>query len=95
MGSDELTANAFRVSLTRQKIQREQVKKKDKANQIHTEMGQAVRQTIIETGATLPEDLPTPQKSIQQVEREEQQRIERQQQPSLFPELEEPGQREQ
>lgn len=94
MGSDELTANAFRSSLTRQKIQREQVKEKDKANQIHNEMGQAVRKTIIETGATLPEDLPTPQKSIQQLEREEQRRIERQQQPSLFPELEEPKQAE-
>ncbi len=91
MGSDELTANAFRASLTRQKIQREQVKKKDKANQIHTEMGVAVRKTIIETGATLPEDLPTPQKSIQQLEREEQRRMEQQLQPSLFPELEEPG----
>ena len=89
MGSDELTANAFRASLTRQKIQREQLIGENHVDQVHTEMGQAVRKTIIETGSTLPEDLPTPSKSIQQLEREEQRRIEHQQQPSLFPEHEE------
>ena len=47
-------------------------------------MGQAVRKTIVETGATLPEDLPTPTKSIKQVQRDEQKRIEQRQQPSLF-----------
>ncbi len=89
MGSDELAANIFRASLTKQKLERENITEKAKANNAHHEMGKAVRKTIIETGATPPEDLPTPEKSIQQLQREEQKRIERQQQPSLFDESEE------
>jgi DNA-damage-inducible protein D len=46
MGSDELAANAFRASLTKQKIEREQIKGKDKANRAHHEMGHEVRETI-------------------------------------------------
>jgi len=85
MGSDELAANIFRASLTKQKLEREDIQNKDEANQAHHQMGQAVRKTIIETSATLPEDSPTPAKSIKQVQRDEQKRIEhRQQQPSLF-----------
>jgi DNA-damage-inducible protein D len=84
MGSDELAANAFRASLTRQKLEREQIKEKEEAHRAHHEMGREVRETIKRTGATLPEDLPTPARSIQQVQREEQRRIEHKQQPSLF-----------
>lgn len=84
MNSDELAANAFRASLTRQKIEREQIQGKEKANQAHHQMGHEVRETIIRTGATLPEKMPTPEKSIQQIQREEQKRIEQQRQPSLF-----------
>lgn len=84
MGSDELAANIFRASLTKQKIEREQIDNKHNANQAHHEMGKAVRKTILETGATAPEDLPTPDKGIQQVQREEQKRIEQQRQPLLF-----------
>jgi DNA-damage-inducible protein D len=89
MGSDELAANIFRASLTKQKLERENITEKLQANSAHHEMGKAVRKTIIETGATPPEDLPTPEKSIQQLQREQQKRIERQQQPSLFDESEE------
>jgi DNA-damage-inducible protein D len=84
MGSDELAANAFRASLTRQKLEREQIKEKEEAHRAHHEMGREVRETIKRTGATLPEDLPTPARSIQQVQREEQRRIEHKQHPSLF-----------
>ena len=84
MGSDELAANIFRASLTKQKLEREHIQDKNEANQAHHDMGMAVRKTIIETGATLPEDLPTPEKSIQQLQREEQKRIESKRQPSLF-----------
>jgi DNA-damage-inducible protein D len=87
MGSDELAYNSFRASLTKQKIEREQIQEKGQANTAHYEMGREVRETIIRTGATLPEDLPTPEKSIQQLQREEQKRIEQQQQPSLFDDL--------
>ncbi len=86
MGSDELAANAFRASLTKQKIEREQIKGKDKANRAHHEMGHEVRETIKRAGATLPEDMTTPEKSIQQLQREEQKQLEQSQQPSLFEE---------
>ena len=84
MGSDELAANAFRASLTRQKIYRERIQGKEKANRAHYDMGKLVRSTIKEAGATLPENLPTPEKSIQQVQRDELLRIRREQQLSLF-----------
>ena len=84
MDSDELAANIFRASLTKQKLEREDIQNKDEANHAHHQMGQAVRKTIVETGATLPEDLPTPTKSIKQVQRDEQKRIEHRKQPSLF-----------
>src|SRR5258708_1026104 len=89
MGSDELAYNFFRTSLTKQKIERERIQEKKEANKAHFDMGQEVRETIIRTGATLPENLPTPEKSIQQLQKEEQKRIEQQQQPSLFDELKE------
>jgi DNA-damage-inducible protein D len=88
MGSDELIANSFRASLTRQKLQREQIKGKEKANRTHYQVGKKIRQTIQEVGGTLPEDLPTPDKSIQQLQHEEQKRLRQGSQPSLF---DEPG----
>ena len=86
MGSDELAANIFRASLTKQKLEREEITGKDKANHVHHKMGREVRKTIIRAGATLPEDLPTPEKSIQQLQREEQKRLKQGLQQSLFDE---------
>lgn len=88
MGSDELAANIFRASQTKQKLEREQIQGKEKANQTHYEVGKKVRQTIEELGGTLPEDLPTPTESIQQLQRKEQKQIEERSQPSLFDEPE-------
>lgn len=88
MGSDELAANIFRASQTKQKLEREQVQGKEKANQTHFEVGKKVRQTIEELGGTLPEDLPTPKESIQQLQRKEQKLLEERSQPSLFDESE-------
>jgi len=85
MGSDELAANAFRASLARQRLEREQVKGKDEANQTHFQVGRKVRQTIKELGGTMPEDLPTPQESIQELQREQQKRLLSGSQDSLFP----------
>jgi DNA-damage-inducible protein D len=84
MGSDELAANIFRASQTKQKLEREQVKEKEIANRVHHEVGKKVRQTIQELGGTLPEDLPTPAESIQQLQRKEQKRLEAASRPSLF-----------
>lgn len=71
MGSTELAANLFRATQTEEKLRREKIKGKEKANQAHFEVGKKVRQTIKDLGGTMPEDLPTPKKSIQQIEKEE------------------------
>ena len=71
MGSTELAANLFRATQTDEKLRRDKIKGKEAANQTHFEVGKKVRQTIQELGGTMPEDLPTPEKSIQQIEREQ------------------------
>jgi DNA-damage-inducible protein D len=71
MGSTELAANLFRATQTDEKLRRENVHGKAAANQVHYEVGCKVRQTIKDLGGTMPEDLPTPQKSIKQIEREQ------------------------
>ena len=76
MGSTELAANLFRATQTDEKLRRDKVVGKKEAGYIHYEVGKKVRQTIAELGGTMPEDLPTPEKSIKQIEREESKRIE-------------------
>lgn len=71
MGSTELAANLFRATQTEEKLRRDNVQGKDNANRTHMEVGKKVRQTIKELGGTMPEDLPTPEKSIAQIERAE------------------------
>ncbi len=68
MGSTELAANLFRATQTEEKLRRDKVRGKQKANQTHFEVGKKVRQTIDELGGTMPEALPVPEKSIQQIE---------------------------
>lgn len=58
MGSTELAANLFRATQTEEKLRRENIKGKTKANQTHYEVGKKVWQTIKELGGTMPEDLP-------------------------------------
>ena len=70
MGSTELAANLFRATQTDEKLRRESIRGKAKANQTHYDVGKKVRDTIAELGGTMPEDLPTPDKSIKQIERE-------------------------
>ncbi|QIZ45501.1 DNA damage-inducible protein D [Dickeya zeae] len=67
MGSTELAANLFRATQAEEKLRRDQVQGKRQANQTHFEVGQKVRQTIQELGGTMPEALPTPEQSIQQL----------------------------
>jgi len=59
MGSTELAANLFRATQTEDKLRRENIRGKDKANQAHFEVGKKVRQTIKELGGTMPESLPS------------------------------------
>lgn len=59
MGSSELAANLFRTTQTDDKLRRENITGKQKANKTHFEVGQKVRQTIQELGGTMPEELPS------------------------------------
>ncbi|MBD2795712.1 DNA damage-inducible protein D [Xenorhabdus sp. 18] len=68
MGSTELAANLFRATQAEEKLRRDNVKGKTQANQTHFDVGRKVRDTIQELGGTMPEDLPSPEKSIKQLE---------------------------
>ncbi len=70
MGSTELIANLFRISQTEEKLKRDNIKTEKEANQTHYEVGSKIRNTIKELGGTMPEDLPTPKKSLKQLEKE-------------------------
>ena len=67
MGSTELAANLFRATQTEEKLKREQIKGKQKANQTHYEVGKKVRKTIEEIGGEMPENLPV-EESIKKIE---------------------------
>lgn len=75
MGSTELAANLFRATQTDEKLRREGIKGKPQANKVHHDVGAKVRQTIKELGGTMPEDLATPTKSIQQIKKEKQKKL--------------------
>lgn len=75
MGSTELAANLFRATQTDEKLRRENVQGKQAANLTHYEVGAKVRQTIADLGGTMPEDLPTPEKSVKQLAREQERRL--------------------
>ena len=70
MGSDELIANLFRISQTEQKLKNENINLESKANETHFEVGKEIRNTIKKLGGTMPEDLPTPDKSLKELEKE-------------------------
>ena len=74
MGSTELAANLFRATQTDEKLRREGIKGKQAAYDTHYEVGKKVRETIKELGGTMPENLPTPKKSIAQIEKEQEKR---------------------
>lgn len=74
MGSTELAANLFRATQTEEKLKREKIKGKAKANKAHYEVGKKVRNTIKEIGGTMPENLPV-EESIKKVERKEQKKL--------------------
>jgi DNA-damage-inducible protein D len=71
MSSTELIANLFRISQTEEKLKKDKICTKEDANDVHYIVGREVRGTIERVGGTMPEDLPTPQKSITEVEREQ------------------------
>ena len=75
MGSDELIANLFRISQTEQKLRKDNIQNEKEANKAHYEVGSKIRKTIKELGGTMPEDLPTPKKSLKQLEKEKNKKL--------------------
>ena len=75
MGSTELIANLFRISQTEEKIRKDKICGAEKATSVHYNVGKEVRTAIENIGGTMPEDLPTPDKSIQQIEKEQMARL--------------------
>ena len=70
MGSEELADNIFRIAQTDAKLKRDNVDNEYTANSVHFEVGKKVRNTIKELGGTMPENLPTPDKSLKELEKE-------------------------
>ena len=70
MGSDELIANLFRISQTEQKLKKDNIQTEKEANRTHYNIGKNIREVIAKNGGTMPEELPTPKKSLKQLEKE-------------------------
>ena len=70
MCSVELAANLFRITQTEEKMKNDNIKGESNANKTHYNMGRDIRKFIEKQGGTMPEDLPTPDKSLKELERE-------------------------
>ena len=77
MGSEELSANLFRITQTESKLKKENIKIEKEANKAHYEVGSEIRSTIKKLGGTMPEKLPTPKKSIKELEKDKFEKLER------------------
>ena len=70
MGSDELIANLFRISQTEQKLNNTKITGEINANKIHYTIAKNIREVIAKNGGTMPENHPTPEKSLKEIEKE-------------------------
>ena len=70
MGSEELTDNIFRIAQTDAKLKRDNVDNEYTANNVHYEIGKKVRKVIEDMGGIMPENLPIPDKSLKELEKE-------------------------
>lgn len=75
MGSLELGANLFRITQTEDKLKRENVDNEYTANSVHHEIGKKVRNAIKDMGGTMPEDLPTPDRSIKELRKKSENKV--------------------
>ena len=78
MGSEELAANLFRITQTESRLKRDKVDNEKKACDTHHKIGKIVRKAIKQAGGTMPEDLPTPKKSLKQLEKENKKSLKKQ-----------------
>ena len=70
MGSEELAANLFRITQTESKLKKDKISSEKEANITHYNIGKNIREVIAKNGGTMPEELPTPKKSLKQLEKE-------------------------
>ena len=70
MGSVELAANLFRITQTEETLKNNNIKGEANANKTHNRIGKIIRNAIKEAGGTMPENLPTPEKSLKELEKE-------------------------
>lgn len=73
MNEDELVANLFRINQTKQRLLKDNVQSEKKAKDVHYEVGKKVRKAIADIGGMMPEEMPTPKKSLKELEREKKQ----------------------
>ncbi len=73
MNEDELIANLFRINQTKQRLIRDNVQGENNAKAVHYEVGKKVRKAIQDIGGMMPEEMPTPKKSLKELEREKKQ----------------------
>ena len=71
MGSVELGANIFRITQTEALLERQEIPDEKVATNTHYVVGKTVREAIEKLGGTMPEDLPTPEKSLKELEKDE------------------------
>lgn len=69
MCSEELIANLFRISQTESKLKRDNISSETKANETHYIVGKNIIETILKNGGIMPEDKPTPDKSLKELEK--------------------------
>lgn len=82
MNEDELVANLFRINQTKQRLIRDNVKGENNAKVVHYEVGKKVRKAIQDIGGMMPEEMPTPKKSLKELEKEKK-RLENKEQEKL------------
>ena len=70
MGSVELGANIFRITQTEALLEKQEVPSESAATDTHYKVGKEVRNTIERLGGTMSEELPTPKKSLKELEKE-------------------------
>ena len=70
MGSEELATNLFRISQTESRLKKDNIQGEGKANETHYNIGRNIREVIAKNGGTMPECLPTPKKSLKELEKE-------------------------
>ena len=70
MGSEELAANLFRITQTESKLKKDNIQGGNNANKTHYNIGKNIREVIKKNGGTMPEKLPTPEKSLKEIEKE-------------------------